>query len=110
MRVLGPYVAGEVPPSLTVQFVDHGTGAPIDLTDWNAAWVTKDVAVSGIPATSHAAEVTDGPAGLVTHDWAFGDLLAGSWGGEMWVTNGVQRLCSEDYRWTVRPALGEPTF
>ncbi len=110
MKQLGPYVESEIPSSLVVKFLDAG-GAAINLTGFSAKWVVASVDDPTIAPVVNSA-VINAPAtlGEAQRDWDAGDLAVGSWHGEMWVSDGTYRFCSERYRWTVAPALAIVTF
>lgn len=110
MRSIGPYTTGEIPEPLTVTFTDVD-GAPINLSGYEALWITR--AGNSAPRSSAADVAADQAAtpGEVTYTWVDGDLdEAGNCRAEMWVDNGVNRLCSELFSFHVRAAIETPSF
>lgn len=102
---LGPYTAGEVPVPVEIVFTD-ANGTPLDITGYTAKFV---IAAPGVAAVTRDATVTDGAAGEVTYTWVAADftLAEGVHKAAAWVGNGTQRFASEDFTFTVRPAVGD---
>lgn len=107
---LGTYVEGSIPPALVVTFEDEN-GAPLNL---NAFELGKfECQRFGQPAVERAAVVSiasSGPTmGQATYAWVSGDMVAGTWLGEMWaIDTTTQRYVSRKLTWFVEPAVKVP--
>lgn len=100
---LGTFTQGEKPVPLVYTFLD-GTGAPIDLLNYDAEMVWAEE--HGTP-TSGTATVTDHAAGETTYVWTGAEFAApGTYLADLWVGNGVQRFASERITWKVCAAVG----
>lgn len=105
---IGPYVEGEIPPSLSVSF--ELEGAPVDLTGHSAIWLMRRTTREGVEDFQKSATLSNPSGGVAIYDWQDGDMVTGTWSGEMWVSDGTIRLCSDQYRWVVTPSIGPPVF
>lgn len=117
---IGPYRAGEIPPPLVVTFKDSA-GVVIDLTSYQARWITQKHADTGWPAftASDPAVVTNTATvlnqttnkGQVQYTWVAADFAtAGYYEGEMWVGNGANRFASIRYIWQTTSAISVPAI
>ena len=108
---LGTYTEGSIPPPLVVTFEDEN-GAAIDLSQFSSTGKFEmqrfgQAAVERGAAISTAAS---GPTkGQGTYIWVQGDMVAGSWLGEMWALNATtNRFVSQKLTWFVEPAVKVP--
>jgi hypothetical protein len=102
MKILGPYTTGEKPAPLEVQFAD-AAGQPITITGWTARWRYRKPDGTEVERT---ANVSDGPDGRTTYTWVEADLLTvGDYYAQMWVGDGMTRLASVPFKYTVDEAV-----
>ncbi|MDP8930471.1 MAG: phage baseplate upper protein [Actinomycetota bacterium] len=106
---LGPFVAGEIPPPVVVEFrtrnADGTTGPPIDITGYAVRYIYKERgATAAIERTGALEDAVNGKARYV---WVEADLTtSGNYEAEMWVGNLTNRYASQLIRYHVRPNLG----
>ena len=107
---LGTYTEGSIPPPLVVTFEDDA-GAPIDLSAFESG--KFEVQRFGQTVAERVATVSpaaSGPTmGQATYVWVVGDMVAGSWLGEMWaIDSTTNRFVSRKLTWFVEPAIKVP--
>jgi hypothetical protein len=100
---IGPYVVGEVQPPLVYQFLDS-SGAPIDLTAYQVAFIVKER--SGSP-TSYTGALYDAANGQVSYAWTGAEWpTPGRYEAEFFAGNGTNRYASLLITFTVRASVG----
>lgn len=107
---LGTFVEGEIPPPLVVTFQDED-GLPLDLSAFEAGWFHMQR--FGADAVQRPADISpsasDATKGQATYTWVTGDMVAGSWLGQMWAIDTTRNhYCSVTLVWFVQPAITVP--
>jgi hypothetical protein len=101
--VIGPYVTGEKPPTLSYTFLDS-SGAAIDLTGYTAKFNIKE---RWGAATQYSATVATPASGIVTYAWTGAEFLTpGHYEAEFWVGNTTLRYDSIRLKFDVQQAVG----
>jgi hypothetical protein len=101
--IIGPYVVGERPSSLTYQFL-NSSGAVIDISGFTAKlnYQERDGA-----AVSVNASVSDGPNGKATYAFTGSEFAtAGHYRAQFIVGNGTNRFISVDITFDVAVPVG----
>ena len=105
VRILGPYVAGEVPEKWAHSF-DDADGNDIDLTGFTT--VTLTYKVNDGDQVERTGALDDGPEGVASYTWVAADLAtAGTMRGELAVSNGSSRY-AQRFAMRIRPPAGGP--
>ncbi len=99
---IGPYVEGEIPEALVVQFL-NSAGQPVeDITGFDVRLVIKDRTLADGLGTTLVGSVNDGPNAKAQYVWAAGDLATpAEYVATMWVGNGTRRHASQLIEFTV---------
>ena len=99
---IGPYVAGEIPEALIIQFFQNDGVTEIDLTGYTVNLVLKNATLADELGTVLVGDLADASAGKARYQWVGGDLdTSAEYVATMWVGNGSTRLASQLIEFTV---------
>jgi hypothetical protein len=102
---LGEFTQGEIPISNLLNTFQDSAGQPIPITGMQVRFTYREH-WTNLPATRNGS-IVNGPAGQGGYVWDGSEFAyPGQWEGDLWVGNGITRLASDRFRWTVRAAVG----
>jgi len=105
---LGEFTAGEKPIASLLHTFQYADGSPIDITGMQVRFTYQEQ--WGTPATRNGA-IQDGPAGKAAYVWDGSEFSsAGRWKADLWIGNGINRVASTRFVWTVRAAVAIPAI
>lgn len=107
---LGTFTEGEIPPPLVITFEDEA-GAALDLSAFETGRFERQrFGGLALEASAAISTATSGATkGQATYVWATGDMVAGTWLGEMWaIDTTTNRFASRKLTWFVQPAVKVP--
>ncbi len=98
----GPYVEGEIPEPIVVQFFQNDGVTVINLTGYTVNLVIKDKTKADAQGTTLVGDLADAANGKARYTWVDGDLdTPAEYVATMWVGNGTVRLASKLIEFTV---------
>lgn len=99
---IGPYVQGEIPPGLVIQFKDSDGNPVEDISAFNVRFVMKDATLADGEGTTLTGSINDGATAKAQYTWADGDLdTPAEYVATMWIGNGTRRYASQLIEFTV---------
>ena len=99
---IGPYVAGEIPEPLIIQFFQNDGVTEINLTGYTVNLVLKNATLDDGLGATLVGDLADAVAGKARYQWVDGDLdVSAEYVATMWVGNGSTRLASKLIEFTV---------
>ena len=102
---LGEFTQGEKPLENLLNTFKNADGTVIDISGMQVRFSYREH-WTGVAATRNGS-VVNGPAGQAGYVWDGTELAyPGSWEGDLWVGNGVNRIAAYRYHWTVKAAVG----
>jgi BppU N-terminal domain len=106
MNDLGEFTQGEIPFANLLHTFQDAAGQPIFLGGAQARFCYREQ--WGTPTTK-TATVSNPTAGQVSYTWDGSEFLTpGHYQAELWTGEGVHRVASTLFRWTVRAAVCQP--